>query len=559
MSCFLPLLAGILLAFIAFLPAARAQYAPYQIREQVNAGNYPYAVRLCENALKSDLLPEARLEILFTLGEAQCKTGDENEALRTWERLKREPRVPEDCVLQATLAQAKIRAKNKNTEDRALKNFRLIISRQPEGKFTPEAVIGAVQLLRKQGAYYDAVKQLDDWRPKFSDHPLTKTVEEERAALAKILEQKAAAVSKTPLQEKLVAAENLKKNEKYAEAVRAYTAALLLANDTQPEYWQGVLGQIDCLIGAGQNDAALRMARELSGNRRAPADARARAMLDSGILLLESGDFGAESERILRQFVKNNPEREDIGTGKLYLALALARQRKTDEAAALLNDSDVSETNEDASGNNAFLPEERLRAWITTGKVEYEDILGREKQKNPAVRTADDLFAALRFENAARTYAAAGNASKDINECAYCLFQEARARALAKDFKKSAALYRRFATDARLANTRWAAPALLRAGIMCIARMDDERQGLKFYADVRRIAPKSKEAQEAAYNTALLHLWKDRNEPARKAFEAFMTEYPTSERNAVIKKDYLPQLLSASKSKSNEKTKTKSE
>lgn len=154
---------------------------------------------------------------------------------------------------------------------------------------------------------------------------------------------------------------------------------------------------------------------------------------------------------------------------------------------------------------------------------------------------ADLLFAARETQDASRAYLDVTRlAGIDIDAQGYATLQLARCLAALGEYEEARRTYERF--EDKLAGTKSAAPALLRAGTLACGPMNDSRSAQGYFAMVSTRYPNSPEAELCDWYIANLLLWDGDLRASRTAFDLFERKYPTSAFLTALDQSIRPQL-----------------
>jgi tetratricopeptide (TPR) repeat protein len=541
-----PLLFAVLFFVGGFFTKLAAQHSPYQIREALSVGNPAKAVHLCNQALNKHPGMEVRCETLLLLGEALEKTGQQENAVKTWRRLTEGTEIPNTWKTRALNAQARLWLKNKNTRDKALEAYRTSIRISPAGESAPEAILEAARLFRAQGELSDALKQLEAWKPQFAKHPLADAAVRERAEIEKILKARQVKPKHSESQRSLDAAEKSRAAGKHTDAVRYYQETLRHPNLDEKEIVAAHLGLFSSFNALNNPPRALETLQSLANNKKISEQARLKTHFTLGQFLLATGASPQKAEASLRLYISANLPEQDLIPAKKCLVMALARQGKFAEAKTILISLAPQDSEENTFDEHPLI---RLNALLSSKPVPEEDVLGAAPHASAAIRFADAFFAMLEWEQAARAYRAAVPSVSSTEEQAYCILQEARclARGDDKDRQKALSSYERFLKDPALRRTKWAVPALYRAAVFCVGPLNNTKKGIAFFNEVVRAAPQSSDAEDALFHIAMIHFLDGKKAEAQKAFEELLKKFPRTKYKEIIKTKYLPELKKTAK------------
>jgi tetratricopeptide (TPR) repeat protein len=96
--------------------------------------------------------------------------------------------------------------------------------------------------------------------------------------------------------------------------------------------------------------------------------------------------------------------------------------------------------------------------------------------------------------------------------------------------------------DARLSRSEWAAPAMLRRGIIAFSASEEPQRAIELMRRTQRHHPNTEEAVNAVYYIGVIYQWEGNTDAARSAYHAALDEYPDHERLREIVDHRLSQL-----------------
>ncbi|MBU4428043.1 MAG: tetratricopeptide repeat protein [Verrucomicrobia bacterium] len=282
-----------------------------------------------------------------------------------------------------------------------------------------------------------------------------------------------------------------------------------------------------CYANLGQDDKALAAWGEIVMKSRGKpgseyADDSLLAMLK---LYLEKLGEPEKALECYQTLTRTMPESELLPEAEHCLGLIYFYQGKMNEARVIF------EKEREITPQDTNAPPDGLTRLIEFCKGERRYVpdyteTAQGQRANTQIRRGDMYFTAKEYEKAKTAYEQAVRLAPGAKAAAYALMQAGRCWNQLGQFQKALHCYEPFLKQYQ--NSIWADDALLRAGVIYVGPLDNDKAGVKMFETILAGYPDGDQADTAAMHLATLVYWEQKWKKALELHELFLGKYPDS-------------------------------